>query len=86
MTTAAPTIPRRPQRSKAAMARQVKEQRRGYARAVLAALARSLNGRPAAQIRRVLQDSLRPLGVRLSAAELQAIAKNISTGQPVQLP
>jgi len=68
------------------MARQVKEQRRGYARAVLAALARSLNGRPAAQVRRVLQDSLRPLGVRLSPAELQAIAKNISTGQPVQLP
>ncbi|QNK82852.1 hypothetical protein [Nakamurella sp. PAMC28650] len=86
MTSAAPTIPRRPQQSKTAMARQVKEQRRGYARAVLAALARSLSGRPAAQVRRVLQDSLRPLGVRLSPTELQAIAKNISTGQPVQLP
>lgn len=84
--TPATSVPTRQPRSKAAVARQVKEQRRGYARAVLAALARSLRGRPTPQVRRVLRDSLRPLGVRLSPVDLRAIAKNISTGQPVQLP
>lgn len=86
MASDAPIAAARPSRSKAAVARQVKEQRRGYTRAVLAALARSLHGRPTAQVRRVLRDSLRPLGVRLSPAELQAMASNISTGLPVQLP
>jgi hypothetical protein len=80
----APT--RRPVRSKAAIARHVKEQRRGYAGAVLAALARSMRGRPTAQIRRLVKDSLRPLGVQLSTARWQAMAKAIAAGQPVQLP
>ncbi len=77
---------RRPAQSKAALARTVKEQRRGYARAVLAALARSLQGRPTPQIRRIVKTSLQPLGVRLATVELQAIAKGISAGHSVQLP
>ena len=39
----------------AAVARQVKEQRRGYARAVLRALARSQQGQPTAQVQRTLR-------------------------------
>ncbi len=62
---------RRPAQSKAALARTVKEQRRGYARAVLAALARSLQGRPTPQIRRIVKTSLQPLGVRLSESPRQ---------------
>jgi len=77
---------RRAAQSKAALARTVKEQRRGYARAVLAALARSLQGRPTPRIRQIVKDSLQPLGVRLSTVELQTIAKGISAGHPVQLP
>ncbi len=75
-----------PAQSKAALARTVKEQRRGHARAVLAALARSLQGRPTPQIRQIVKTSLQPLGVRLSTVELQTIAKGISAGHPVQLP
>jgi len=87
MSAAGIAVPaRRPAQSKAALARTVKEQRRGYARAVLAALARSLQGRPTPQIRRIVKTSLQPLGVRLSTVELQAIAKGISAGHPVQLP
>jgi len=87
MSTAGTTaLARRPARSKSAIARQVKEQRRGYARAVLTALARSMQGRPAPQIRRLIKDSLQPLGVRLSSSEWQALAEAITAGQPVQLP
>jgi len=87
MSAAGIAVPvRRPAQSKAALTRTVKEQRRGYARAVLAALARSLQGRPTPQIRQIVKNSLQPLGVRLSTVELQTIAKGISTGNPVQLP
>lgn len=87
MSAAGVTAPeRRPVRSKSAIARQVREQRRGYAGAVLATLARSMKGRPAPQIRRLVKDSLQPLGVRLSSSEWQALAKAITAGQPVQLP
>ena len=87
MSAAAITAPeRRPSRSKVAIAQQVKEQRAGYAGAVLAGLARSMRGRPAAQIRRLVMDSLQPLGVRLSSSEWQALATAIMAGQPVQLP
>lgn len=77
---------RRPAQSKAELARKVREQRRGHARAVLAALARSLSGRPTPQIRRIVKDALQPLGVRLSTVELQTIAAGISAGRAVQLP
>ena len=87
MSAAGITAPtRRPVRSRAMIARQVREQRRGYAVAVLAALARSMRGRPTAQIRRLVKDSLQPLGVQLSTAQWQAMAKAIAAGQPVQLP
>lgn len=87
MSAAGITVPtRRPVRSRAAVARQVREQRSGYAVAVLAALARSMRARPAAQIRRLLKDSLQPLGVRLSTVQWQAMANAITAGQPVQLP
>ena len=71
---------------RANMSRQVKQQRRGYAQAVLRALARSQRGRPTPQIQRVLRDALSPLGVRLSPAVLQELAAGIAAGRPVELP
>jgi|tagenome__1003787_1003787.scaffolds.fasta_scaffold20197233_1 hypothetical protein len=72
--------------TRAAAARQVALQRRGYAAAVLRALARSQRGRTTAQIRRTLRDSLTPLGVRLSPAALHQLATDIAAGRPVELP
>jgi hypothetical protein len=71
---------------RASMSRQVKQQRRGYAQAVLRALARSQRGRPTAQVQRVLRDSLSPLGVRLSPTALRDLAAGIAAGRPVELP
>jgi hypothetical protein len=71
---------------RASMSRQVQQQRRGYAQAVLRALARSQRGRPIPQIQRVLRDALSPLGVRLSPAMLQELAAGIAAGRPVELP
>jgi hypothetical protein len=68
------------------MNRQVQQQRRGYAQAVLRALARSQRGRPTRQIQRVLRDALSPLGVRLPPAALQDLAAGIAAGRPVELP
>ncbi len=67
-------------------ARQIKEQRRRYASAVLQSLASSQQGRPAAQVQRVLRGALKPLGVRLTPGALHQLAANISAGQPVELP
>jgi hypothetical protein len=71
---------------RAIVVRQVKQQRRGYAQAVLRALARSQQGRPTAQVQRMLRDCLTPLGVRLSAATLHELAVDITAGRPVELP
>jgi hypothetical protein len=71
---------------RASISRQVKQQRRGYAQAVLRALARSQRGRPTPQIQRALRDALSPLGVRLSPAALQELAADIAAGRPVELP
>ena len=71
---------------RASMSRQVKQQRRGYAQAVLRALARSQRGRPTPQIQRVLRDALSPLGVRLSPTVLRELASGIAAGRPVELP
>ena len=71
---------------RASISRQVQQQRRGYAQAVLRALARSQRGRPTPQIQRVLRDALSPLGVRLPPAALQELAKGIAAGRPVELP
>ena len=59
---------RQPGSQRASISRQVKQQRRGYAQAVLRALARSQQGRPTPQVQRVLRDALSPLGVRVSPA------------------
>lgn len=76
--------PRPPSRPN--VARQVRNQRRGYAHRVLAALARTQQGRPSAQVQRVLGDSLTPLGIRLPAAALHRLAADITAGRPVELP
>ncbi len=44
------------------VARQIKAQRRGYARAVLRTLAHTQQHRPGAQVQRLLRDTLTPLG------------------------
>ena len=88
--SAAPPGPARPGtgrvRTRAAAARQVALQRRGYAAAVLRALARNQRGRTTAQVQRMLRDSLTPLGLRLSPAALHQLATDIAAGRPVELP
>jgi len=64
----------------------VAQQRRGYARKVLAGLARRHAGQPARDIERQLSSVLTPLGVRLSAAQRHDLAVAIHHGAPVDLP
>jgi hypothetical protein len=78
--------PRRPKPARISVARQVKQQRRGYAAAVLRTLARTHQGRPATQIHATLRSSLAPLGVRLTPAMLRELAADIAAGRPVELP
>ena len=66
-----PTPPR-PKPARISVARQVKQQRRGYATAVLRTLARTHQGRPATQIHATLRSSPTPLGVRLTPTALRA--------------
>ncbi len=73
-------------RGSVGVARQVQQQRRGYAAAVLRALARAHRGRPTAQVQRALTDALKPLGVGLSTAALHDLATRITAGEPVVLP
>jgi len=49
-------------RGSGSIAGQIKDQCRGYARAVLRALARAYQGRPTAQVQRVLKDAFKPPG------------------------
>ena len=76
----------RPKPARISVARQVKQQRRGYATAVLRTLARTHQGRPATQIHATLRSSLTPLGVRLTPTTLRALATDIAAGRPVELP
>jgi len=48
-------------------------------------LAHTQQHRPAAQIQRLLRDTLTPLGVRLPAATLHQLASDIAAGRPVDL-
>ena len=80
-----PTPPRR-KPARIGVARQVRQQRRGYATAVLRSLARTHRGRPATQIQATLRSSLTPLGVRLAPARLRGLAADIAAGRPVELP
>jgi hypothetical protein len=73
-------------RGQAGVARQVKDQRRGYARAVLQSLGRTYRGRPAAGVIPILRQALAPLGVRLSPVQLRELARHIEAGHPVELP
>src|SRR5215210_1225524 len=72
--------------TRAATARQVALQRRGYAAAVLRALARNQRGRTTVQIQRTLRDSLTPLGLRLSPAALHQLATTSPRGAPSSCP
>jgi hypothetical protein len=80
-----PTPPRR-KPARISVSRQVRQQRRGYATAVLRSLARTHRGRPATQIQATLRSSLTPLGVRLTPATLRGLAADIAAGRPVELP
>jgi len=84
-TRTSPVPGRQRATTRTSVARQIKDQRRGYARAVLQALARTQHGRPTAQVQRVLRESLTPLGVRLSTARLHQLATDIAVGRPVEL-
>jgi hypothetical protein len=88
--SAAPPTPARPGpervKTRAAAARQVALQRRGYAAVVLRALARNQRGRTSAQIQRTLRDLLTPLGLRLTPTALHQLATDIAAGRPVELP
>jgi hypothetical protein len=63
----------------------VHQQRRGYTRVVLRALARNQQGWPIVQVQRMLWDCLTPLGVLLSTATLHTLAVDITAGCPVEL-
>ena len=67
-------------------AAQVRAQRCRYASAVLRSLSRTYAGRPAHEVQRVLASSMRPLGVRMPAGTLHALATDIAAGRPVELP
>ena len=68
------------------VARRIRDQRRGYAQAVLRGLARTHRNQPAVQVQRVVRNALAPLGVRLSPAVVTELAANIAAGRPVELP
>jgi len=84
-TRTSPVPGRQRATTRRSVARQIKDQRRGYARAVLQALARTQHGRPTTQVQRVLRESLTPLGVRLSTARVHQLATDITAGRPVEL-
>lgn len=71
--------------TRTAAATQVRQQRRRYAGAVLASLARSYSGRPIPEIQCVLQQALKPCGVRLSPDAWRDLAANINARRPVTL-
>ena len=52
----------------ASVACQIKDQRRGHARAVLRGLARTYQGRPATGVATILHQALGPLGVRTGSS------------------
>lgn len=68
------------------LARQAAEARRAYAATVLRGLARTQQGQPAAQVRRLLKDALAPLEIRRTPAGWQQLATDVAAGRPVTLP
>jgi hypothetical protein len=68
------------------VARRIRDQRRGYAQAVLRGLARTHRNQPPVQVQRVVRNALTPLGIRLPPAVVTELAANIAAGRPVELP
>jgi len=68
------------------VARQAAQARRAYAVTVLRGLARSQQGRPVAQVRRLVKDALTPLGVRLTPDQYRQLATDLTAGRTVTLP
>jgi len=60
--------------------------RRAYAVTVLRGLAPTQQGRPVAQVRRLVKDALTPLGVRLTPDRWQQLAGDLTAGRTVTLP
>jgi len=80
--SAAPARPvRRP-----AVAKQAADHRWAYAATVLRGLARTQQGRPVAQVRRLVRDALTPLGIRLPLAGWAQLATDLAAGRLVTLP
>ncbi len=82
-----PAMPRTPQAyaTRNAAATQVRRQRRRYAGAVLASLARTHAGRPIPEVQNMLHQALKPCGVRLSPDAWRDLAANINARRPVSL-
>ncbi len=68
------------------VARQAALARRAYAVTVLRGLARTQQGKPVAQVRRLVKDALTPLGVRLTPDQYQQVAADLTAGRTVTLP
>jgi len=81
----ATAIASRPVR-RAGVARQAAQARHAYAVTVLRGLARTQQGRPVAQVRRLVKDALTPLGVRLTPDQYQQLAADLTAGRTVTLP
>jgi len=60
--------------------------RRAYAETVLRGLTTTQQGRPVAQVRRLVKDALTHLGVRLTPDQYQQLAGDLTTGRTVTLP
>jgi len=71
---------------RAGVAAQAAQARRAYAETVLRGLARTQQGRPVAQVRRLVKDALTPLGVRLTPDQCQQLAVDLTAGRTVTLP
>ncbi len=71
---------------RAGVARQAALARRAYAVTVLRGLARTQQGRPVAQVRRLVKDALTPLGVRLTPDQYQQLAADLTAGRTATLP
>lgn len=85
-TPASPAqVARRKAPTHADVARQINQQRRRYAHAVLQSLARSQQHQPLPHIERCLRAALNPLGVRLPATAIHRLALDIAAGRPVTL-
>ena len=68
------------------VARQAALARRASAVTVLRGLARTQQGRPVRQVRRLVKDALTPFGIRLPPDRWQQLAADLAAGRTVTLP